>query len=298
MNTIAKLLVAALLLTGSAAGILAPAVNPAPVATPATVTTTAASAVELTASEAIAIALERAGLTREEVEQLKSRREKDDGTLVWDVEFRHGHYEYDCTIHAYTGAILEWDKDYDPPKTTPTEPPVTEPPATEPPATQPPAAELTTPEALAIALADAGLTTDQITNIRTRQEKDDGVLEWELEFRCGDYEYDYTIHAYTGAILKRDRDYDPQKAKPSEPEVPTTPTQPQKQPLTATEARTIALAHAGLTAEDVIFEPTERDRENGRTVYEVEFRAGKWEYSYEIDAETGKILEWEKEIDD
>ena len=71
-----------------------------------------------------------------------------------------------------------------------------------------------------------------------------------------------------------------------------------QQPLTAEEAEAIALAHSGLTREEVVFDRTETDREDGRQVFEVEFRKGNWEYSYEIDAETGKILEWEKEYDD
>ena len=42
----------------------------------------------------------------------------------------------------------------------------------------------------------------------------------------------------------------------------------------------------------------EKDRENGRTIYEVEFTADGYEYEYEIDASSGKILKKEKERDD
>ena len=42
----------------------------------------------------------------------------------------------------------------------------------------------------------------------------------------------------------------------------------------------------------------ERDRDNGVTVYEVEFKAGGYEYEYEINASTGEILGHSREYDD
>ena len=67
--------------------------------------------------------------------------------------------------------------------------------------------------------------------------------------------------------------------------------------LTAKEAEDIALNRAGLTRQQVMRLRTEYDLENGRHTYEVEFRQGFWEYSARIDAETGEILEWERERD-
>ena len=56
--------------------------------------------------------------------------------------------------------------------------------------------------------------------------------------------------------------------------------------------------HAGLAAGDVYGLKTERDRDNGVTVYEVEFKAGGYEYDYEINASTGEILGHSREYDD
>lgn len=300
MNPIAKFVVAALLLTGTTAGALVPAVNNAPATTPpAAVTTAPQSATELTAAEATAIALEHAGLTEAEVTGLKTRWEMDDGIPEWEVEFSCGDYEFDYTIHALTGKILEWDKDYEPTKKAPsdppaTQPPVIEPPATEPPATEPSATELTGDEALSIALADAGLSSADVTNVRTHRDMDDGVPEWEVEFSCGDYEFDYTIHAVTGKILDRDKDYEPKKEKPTDPPA----AEPAKTKLTKEEALAIALAHAGLTADQVRRIQCEYDVDDGIPEWEVEFRFGNYEFEYTIHAETGKILEWEKELDD
>ena len=42
----------------------------------------------------------------------------------------------------------------------------------------------------------------------------------------------------------------------------------------------------------------ELDRDDGRTLYEVEFHVGRTEYSYEIDASSGAIVKAEQELDD
>ena len=68
------------------------------------------------------------------------------------------------------------------------------------------AEELTTEQAEAIALEHAGLTADQVTGLRTGYEIDDGIPEYDVEFRVGRTEYDYTIHAETGEILSFDMD--------------------------------------------------------------------------------------------
>lgn len=39
------------------------------------------------------------------------------------------------------------------------------------------------------------------------------------------------------------------------------------------------------------------DYEDGRPVYEGEIRYNGWEYDFEIDAVTGKIVKWEKDRD-
>ena len=67
--------------------------------------------------------------------------------------------------------------------------------------------------------------------------------------------------------------------------------------LTAKEAEDIALNRAGLTRQQVTQLRTEYDFEDGKHTYEVDFRQGFWEYSARIDAETGEILEWERERD-
>lgn len=62
------------------------------------------------------------------------------------------------------------------------------------------------------------------------------------------------------------------------------------------EAEEIALNHAGLTKDQVTWLRAEYEIDNGRPQYEVEFHHGEWEYDYEIDAETGEVLGWSKDL--
>ena len=63
-------------------------------------------------------------------------------------------------------------------------------------------------------------------------------------------------------------------------------------------AKSAALKHSGLTAAQVTELSVELDRENGKTVYEVEFKSAGYEYSCEIDAVKGTVLYSDKELDD
>lgn len=65
--------------------------------------------------------------------------------------------------------------------------------------------------------------------------------------------------------------------------------------ITEAEAKSIALERApsGTTVLQC-----KLDRDDGRTVYEVEMRNGRMEYDCDIDAYTGSILKWESDYDD
>lgn len=57
------------------------------------------------------------------------------------------------------------------------------------------------------------------------------------------------------------------------------------------------MEHAKLSRDQLSFKKVELDREHGRMVYEIKFYQGGFEFEYDIDAETGDILKWEKEFD-
>lgn len=166
--------------------------------------------------------------------------------------------------------------------------------------TQP--ALITAEEAQSIALDHAGLSTGEVKGLHSKYDVDDGVKEYEVEFRSGDWEYDYTIHAESGAVLGHQKEYDPPRTAPAEPET-VKPAEEQKPAsgsgtVSASEAESIALDHAGLSAGEVKGLRSEYDVDDGVKEYEVEFRSGGWEYDYTIHAESGQILSWDKERDD
>ena len=66
--------------------------------------------------------------------------------------------------------------------------------------------------------------------------------------------------------------------------------------ITEAEAQAIALEHAGLAEADVSRLEVRKDFDDGRQEYDVEFHVDRLEYEYEIDAVTGKILSFDKDL--
>lgn len=144
---------------------------------------------------------------------------------------------------------------------------------------------LTANDAVAIALEDANLTQADVRNIWTEYEIDDGIPTYEIEFRTDWAEYDYTIHAETGKILSWDQDT----------EYADQLTTSTSDLLTRDDILAIALNDAALSETDITNLQIKYDAEDA--TYAVEFRYNTQEYSYEIQAATGKILEYELDND-
>ena len=68
--------------------------------------------------------------------------------------------------------------------------------------------------------------------------------------------------------------------------------------LTKDQAISKALSHAGLKKSQVSKLTAELDKDDGVTRYEVDFETADWEYEYEINAKTGKIIKAEKDRND
>ena len=66
---------------------------------------------EMTQEEALKIALDYAGLKEDQITLTKSHKDRDDGRLIWDIEFYSNGVEYDFNVDMLTGQILEADQD-------------------------------------------------------------------------------------------------------------------------------------------------------------------------------------------
>lgn len=156
-------------------------------------------------------------------------------------------------------------------------------------------------EAISIALTHAGFTQEQVTRLRTEFDYDDGVPEYEVDFYADGTEYDYEIHARTGEIRRWDKDMeivpDPTQSTKSTEVAPAISTQPAVT-LTEEDALQVALDHAGVTQDQISGLKTKLDYDDGVPEYEIDFRVGTTEYEYEINAETGKIRSWDKDLYD
>lgn len=65
------------------------------------------------------------------------------------------------------------------------------------------------------------------------------------------------------------------------------------------KAKEIALSNAGVAESDISRYQSSKDRDDGRTVYEIQFASGNTEYEYEINAENGEIVTYGSEsLDD
>ena len=67
--------------------------------------------------------------------------------------------------------------------------------------------------------------------------------------------------------------------------------------ITAAQAQAIALTHAGVAEEDTQLLRVKEDWDDGIAIYEVEFYAGNREYDYDIARDTGKILQFDYDIE-
>ena len=63
-------------------------------------------------------------------------------------------------------------------------------------------------EAKSIALKHAGLDEKNITGFDIDLDRDNGKMEYEIEFHSGGMEYDYDINALTGEIINSHKEYD------------------------------------------------------------------------------------------
>ena len=150
------------------------------------------------------------------------------------------------------------------------------------------------------ALDHAGLSEADITGLKVEQDRDDGRLEYDVDFWCGATEYDYTIDAASGAVLKHEWEHHgPAAQNPPANNSPAGASGSGSQPgdIGSDAAKAAALSHAGVEENQTFKMEVKQDWDDGRLEYDVEFEVGHMEYEYTIDGATGAILEYEQDWD-
>ena len=121
-------------------------------------------------------------------------------------------------------------------------------------------------------------------------ELDERPAHYEVELRHPTLgKFEYRVDAFTGEVLSGQKnllDAGSGSAAPSAGDVGLE------------KAKSAALAHAGVKQSAATFTKTEREWDDGRLEYELDFYTGESKYEYTIDAATGEILSFERDRDD
>ena len=226
---------------------------------------TPSSASYITADEAEQAALSHAGISSSDVIYITCELDFDDGIMVYEVEFISGNTEYEYDINAIDKSVLKFSTERADNYSQSGQG-----------GSSGNAASITEAEAQQAAFSHAGVSG--ATVIKAEYDRDDN--KYEIEFIAGSYKYEYEISAADGRVTESEKEA-----------VKSSGT---AYSVSADEARQKALSHAGVT-DPYEFE-IDYDRDDNK--YEVEFKSGGYEYSYDINAATGEILKSEKERDD
>lgn len=154
-------------------------------------------------------------------------------------------------------------------------------------------AQISPEQAKQIVLQHAGVNPNEAGFIQIKQDFDNGITEYEIEFWKGNTEYDYTVNAANGQIIAHKQEVKQNFINNTAPMVQQMPTQ---QAFIGNQRATdIALRHAGISANQARRLNCYQEYDDGRAVYKVKFWKGYTEYDYEIDAASGAIIEFDIE---
>ena len=229
---------------------------------------------------AMSAALKDAGITADQA-RVEVDSDIDEIPAHYDVDIDYNGVEYEYKIDAYTSAIIE-KKTED--RNGSVHEPIVVPPTPE------KATEIGLESAKAIALKHAGVSAEKAVFTKSEIDHDDGVIEYEFEFIVGNIEYECKVNA-SGTVIKFETETIDRGDDHHKETVTTTD-------IGVEAAKSTVFKHAGVDAAKVYELEVERDIDDGRLEYEIEFKCGNMEYEYKIDGATGAILEHEADYDD
>lgn len=158
--------------------------------------------------------------------------------------------------------------------------------------------------AMDAAYAHAGVTAADVVRSNTRLDWEDGIMVYEVDFDTAGFEFEYDVNAETGDIIKNEKEANDeyvqiQLARTGESKPAANGNAASdKQFISDAEAKGIALKKAGVAESAVYDYSWKLEHEHGIYLYEIEFKADGYEYEYDINAESGAVVKYGKEIDD
>lgn len=209
---------------------------------------------KITIDEAKEVALKHANLKIGEVKFTEEETEYN----KYDFEFTSGNTRYEYEIDGISGKILNYDHET-----------MNQAPAV--------ANSFTLQKAKELALKDAALKETDVTFTQTKEELENAIKTYEIDFSTSDKSYEYEINdqgIIVGYHLK----------------FKTNPTI--TKPITLDEAKTIALKHSKMENQNTSFTKTKDDIDDGIKVYDIEFQTQDKKYEYEVSMD-GTILSYE-----
>lgn len=139
-------------------------------------------------------------------------------------------------------------------------------------------------KAKSIALAEAGLKESEVSFTKAKLDRDDGVVEYDIEFYNGNDKYEVEVEATSGEINSYSVKYS----------ITISASNSTKYVGISTAKKT-ALSHAGLSSKEVTFVKAKLDKSEYYAEYDIEFTTDTMHYEYEIYAANGIVKEFTRE---
>ena len=164
-------------------------------------------------------------------------------------------------------------------------------------------------EAKRIAFEDAGVSESDTSRLKVEKDRDDGMLQYDVQFSVDEKEYSYDINGTNGEILSADvetngtaaqnntagKTDDTAGTNSGTDDTPSTNSGTAAADVAVSEAdaRAAALERVpGATDADIRME---LEYDDGYYIYEGDVIYDQKEYEFEIDAQTGNFLKWSEE---
>lgn len=164
-------------------------------------------------------------------------------------------------------------------------------------------------EAKRIAFEDAGVSESDTSRLKVEKDRDDGMLQYDVQFSVDEKEYSYDIKGANGEILSADvetngtaaqnntagKTDDTAGTNSGTDDTPSTNSGTAAADVAVSEAdaRAAALERVpGATDADIRME---LEYDDGYYIYEGDVIYDQKEYEFEIDAQTGNFLKWSEE---